>query len=98
MLALFLAEVALACNRNSMGAAGRSVVVIKLVSGDSFRKTRIFAIKAGNFQSFAPQDRRTSSLETKSNVENAGFSRPLSRFLRSLAERMNAGLGRQVSN
>jgi hypothetical protein len=39
----------------------RAAVVIKLVAGDSLRKTGIFAIKAGDFQQFAPQDRRTSS-------------------------------------
>jgi hypothetical protein len=71
------------------------VRVIKLVSGDSLRKTGIFAIKAGDFQQIA-QDRRTSSPETKSNVQNAGFSRPFSRFLGNLAERMNAWPGRKA--
>jgi hypothetical protein len=52
-------------------------VVIKPVSADSLRR-------------FFPQDRRTETLETKSNARKAGFSGSLSRFLGNWAKRRNA--------
>jgi hypothetical protein len=51
----------------------QAAVVFKPVSADSLRKTGIFADTAGDFPRFPHQDRRTGSLETKSNTRKAGF-------------------------
>ena len=72
--------------------------MIKPVSADNLRKTGIFADKTGDFRQFPPQVRRTGSPETKRNARNAGIFGPFSRFSESLAERMNAWLGWEVSN
>jgi hypothetical protein len=44
------------------------------VSASSLRKTGILADTAGDFPRFPPQDRRTESPETKSNMRRAGIS------------------------
>ena len=77
---------------------GRAAVVIEPVSGDSLRKTGVFADKAGDFRRFPPQVRRSGSPETKANARKAGISGPFSPLLGSLAERRTGWLGREGSN
>src|ERR1700730_11239865 len=62
------------------------------VSGQSLRKTGIFADAAGDFRELAPQNKGIGSLETKLSARKAAIFGSFSSFLGIVAERRNAWL------